>query len=154
MYLRKRAVALFLVAFVMTIVGDVSPLSAECPILEPTEALKYVPVSFVGDLLGVESGLARLRVIERLKGKVPDKVAVWDAPRSIDSSPVFTQPGRYLVFAEHLSSNEPALRGGEFAIPWRCPQTRLLSDVNARQLLALQRYVRVNRKTLAPGKPK
>jgi hypothetical protein len=144
-----------LVALAVTSFGNVRQLSAECLRLEPTAALKYhADVAFVADLLRVDSGIATLRVTERLKGKVPDEVVLLDGSPGINSRPVFIQPGQYLVFAEHFSSDEPVWQEIKFAIPLTCPQTRLLKDVNARELKSLQAYVKINRKALDPGELK
>jgi hypothetical protein len=129
---------------------------AECPGLSPVEALKDAPLAFVGDLVRVDDwGIATLRVIERLKGKVPDEVVVRDGVQGIESWPVFTQPGRYLVFIEPclriIDSEWPP---HPFDIPVWCPETRLLRSVNAKELLQLQKYVHANRKTLSPGELK
>jgi hypothetical protein len=126
---------------------------AECPGLTPVGALKDAPIAFVGDLVRVDDwGLATLRVIERLKGKVPDEVVVLDVARGLESWPVFTEPGRYLVFVEPcprtIDSEWPP---HPFDIPFPCPETRLLSSVNAKELLQLRKYVHANRKILAPG---
>jgi hypothetical protein len=144
------------VAAVAMTLTFVRALYAECPNLTPTEALKHAPIGFVGDLVQVDKwGLATVRVIERLKGKIPNEVVVRDGVKGLESWPVFTQPGRYLVFMQPCDpTTETGWPPHDWDILDDCPETRLLSSVNAKELLALRRYVHANRKTLAPGESK
>jgi hypothetical protein len=141
----------------------VPAIALECTEFNAINELERRTVVFVGDLVVVPetypeilgaAGVGTFRVVERLKGKVPDQAFVLDSAKDgYEGWPVLTTPGRYLVFADPLLPEVAERIGAEFEIPMSCPKTRLLRELSMKDVLLLRRYVYANRERLAPGKP-